>query len=25
LFAEKSTRVWTMLRGWLDTYFPALN
>jgi uncharacterized protein len=23
LFAEKSTRVWTMMRGWLDTYFPA--
>jgi pimeloyl-ACP methyl ester carboxylesterase len=23
LFAEKSTRVWTMLRNWLDTYFPA--
>jgi hypothetical protein len=23
LFAEKSTRVWTMMRGWLDAYFPA--
>jgi uncharacterized protein len=23
LFAEKSTRVWNMLRQWLDTYFPA--
>ncbi len=23
LFAEKSTRVWTMMRGWLDTYFRA--
>jgi uncharacterized protein len=23
LFAEKSTRVWTMLRNWLDRYFPA--
>ena len=23
LFAEKSTRVWTMMRGWLDNYFPA--
>ncbi|MFZ3353723.1 MAG: alpha/beta fold hydrolase [Xanthobacteraceae bacterium] len=23
LFAEKSTRVWNMMRQWLDTYFPA--
>jgi len=23
LFAEKSTRVWTMMRGWLENYFPA--
>jgi hypothetical protein len=23
LFAEKSTRVWNMLRNWLDSYFPA--
>jgi pimeloyl-ACP methyl ester carboxylesterase len=23
LFAEKSTRVWNMLRQWLETYFPA--
>jgi hypothetical protein len=23
LFAEKSTRVWNMMREWLDTYFPA--
>ena len=23
LFAEKSTRVWNLLRQWLDTYFPA--
>lgn len=23
LFAEKSTRVWAVLRGWLDAYFPA--
>jgi uncharacterized protein len=23
LFAEKSTRVWNLLRGWLDSYFPA--
>jgi hypothetical protein len=23
LFAEQSTRVWTMLHGWLDAYFPA--
>jgi uncharacterized protein len=23
LFAEKSTRVWTLLRNWLDIYFPA--
>src|ERR1700691_417080 len=23
LFAENSTRVWTMMRGWLDNYFPA--
>jgi uncharacterized protein len=23
LFAEKSTRVWNMLRQWLDNYFPA--
>jgi len=22
LFAEKSTRVWNMMRQWLDTYFP---
>ena len=22
LFAEKSTRVWTMMSGWLDNYFP---
>jgi pimeloyl-ACP methyl ester carboxylesterase len=22
LFAENSTRVWTVLRNWLDTYFP---
>jgi hypothetical protein len=25
LFAEKSTRVWTMMRGWLDNYFPAVK
>jgi hypothetical protein len=25
LFAEKSTRVWTMMRGWLDAYFPAVK
>jgi pimeloyl-ACP methyl ester carboxylesterase len=23
LFNENSARVWTVLRGWLDTYFPA--
>jgi pimeloyl-ACP methyl ester carboxylesterase len=23
LFAEKSTRVWNVLRNWLDNYFPA--
>ena len=23
LFAENSTRVWTVLRNWLDAYFPA--
>jgi hypothetical protein len=23
LFAENSTRVWNLLRTWLDTYFPA--
>ena len=23
LFAEKSTRVWNMMRQWLDSYFPA--
>ena len=23
LFAEKSTRVWNMMRQWLETYFPA--
>jgi hypothetical protein len=23
LFAEQSTRVWNMMRQWLDTYFPA--
>ena len=23
LFNENSERVWTVLRGWLDTYFPA--
>jgi uncharacterized protein len=23
LFAEKSTRVWNMMRQWLDNYFPA--
>ena len=23
LFAEKSTRVWSLLRDWLDTYFPV--
>jgi uncharacterized protein len=23
LFAEKSTRVWSLLRNWLDSYFPA--
>jgi pimeloyl-ACP methyl ester carboxylesterase len=23
LFAEKSTRVWTLMHDWLDTYFPA--
>jgi pimeloyl-ACP methyl ester carboxylesterase len=25
LFAEKSARVWNMLRQWLDTYFPAVK
>jgi pimeloyl-ACP methyl ester carboxylesterase len=25
LFAEKSTRVWAMMRGWLDNYFPAMK
>src|SRR5579864_8166479 len=25
LFAEKSTRVWTVMRGWLDNYFPAVK
>jgi pimeloyl-ACP methyl ester carboxylesterase len=24
LFAENSKRVWGVLRGWLDTYFPAV-
>ncbi len=24
LFAENSTRVWSLLRGWLDRYFPAM-
>jgi len=23
LFAENSTRVWTLMRNWLDTYFPV--
>jgi len=23
LFAENSTRVWAVLRNWLDIYFPA--
>ena len=23
LFNENSARVWNVLRGWLDTYFPA--
>ena len=23
LFAENSARVWTVLRNWLDAYFPA--
>jgi dipeptidyl aminopeptidase/acylaminoacyl peptidase len=23
LFAENSARVWTLLRNWLDAYFPA--
>jgi hypothetical protein len=23
LFAENSTRVWSLLRNWLDTYFPV--
>jgi dipeptidyl aminopeptidase/acylaminoacyl peptidase len=23
LFAENSTRVWSLLRNWLDTYFAA--
>jgi uncharacterized protein len=25
LFAEKSMRVWNMLRQWLDNYFPAVR
>ena len=25
LFAENSTRVWSLLRGWLDRYFPAMR
>ncbi len=25
LFAENSTRVWSLLRNWLDTYFPATS
>jgi uncharacterized protein len=25
LFAENSTRVWTVLRNWLDAYFPAVG
>lgn len=25
LFAEKSTRVWNMMRQWLDTYFPTMK
>jgi uncharacterized protein len=25
LFAKNSTRVWTMLRNWLDAYFPAVR
>ncbi len=25
LFAEKSTRVWSLLRNWLDRYFPAMK
>ena len=25
LFAENSTRVWNVLRNWLDTYFPAMK
>jgi pimeloyl-ACP methyl ester carboxylesterase len=25
LFAENSTRVWTLLRSWLDSYFPAVR
>src|SRR5271156_2673812 len=25
LFAENSTRVWTLLRDWLDNYFPAVR
>jgi uncharacterized protein len=25
LFAENSTRVWSVLRNWLDAYFPAAN
>ncbi|HEY2528732.1 MAG TPA: alpha/beta fold hydrolase [Xanthobacteraceae bacterium] len=24
LFAENSTRVWSLLRNWLDTYFPSV-
>ncbi len=23
MFSEKSTRVWSIMRDWLDTYFPA--
>jgi hypothetical protein len=23
LFAENSTRVWNLMRNWLDTYFPV--
>jgi len=25
LFAENSTRVWSLLRNWLDAYFPAVR
>ena len=25
LFAEKSMRVWTMMKGWLDNYFPTVK